>query len=160
MTVGRRRGEERAFDEFVRATEGRVRRALVPVAGVDAAHDATVDALVHVWSHWERVAGMSNPSGYLYRVARSRIRYLRPLGEVLGVDVEGPSGVPDVEPRLVGALAALPERQRVVVYLVHACEWRYTEVADLLDLSVSTVRNHADRGLSSLRRELEVPDVH
>ena len=56
MAVGRRRGEERAFDEFVRATEVRVRRALIPVAGVDAARDATVDALVHVWSHWERVA--------------------------------------------------------------------------------------------------------
>ncbi|HMJ76826.1 MAG TPA: sigma factor-like helix-turn-helix DNA-binding protein, partial [Iamia sp.] len=65
---------------------------------------------------------------------------------------------PDVEPGLAGALAALPERQRVAVYLQVGCRWSTPEVADLLGVSVSTVRNHTERGLTRLRRELGVTE--
>jgi RNA polymerase sigma factor (sigma-70 family) len=148
------------FDAFVAEVEPRVRRALTAVAGPDAARDATTDALVHAWRRWDRVSAMGNPAGYVYTVARSRIRVPdRPLG--LAED-EGrrrrPDTVeiPDVEPRLARVLAALPERQRVSVYLLHGCGWSTPEVAALLDVSVSTVRNHVSRALERLRRDLGV----
>ena len=147
------------FDQFVLAVEGRVRRALVPIAGAEAARTATVDALVRVWRDWDRVRVMANPAGYLYTVARSRVRADRPVGEVLPDDLASPVGEPVIEPRLIPLLAALPERQRVAVYLVHGCRWPVPEVADLLGVSVSTVRNHAERGLTKLRRDL-VGDDH
>lgn len=53
------------FDALVAEVQGRVRRALTPVAGPDAARQATVDALVHVWANRERVRAMDNPAGYL-----------------------------------------------------------------------------------------------
>jgi RNA polymerase sigma factor (sigma-70 family) len=146
------------FDAFVSEVQGRVRRALVPVAGAEAARQATVDALVHVWGDWERVRGMANPAGYLYTVARSRIRAERSLGEVLPDDLADPRHESTFEPRLAPLLAALPERQRVAVYLIHGCGWPTPDVADLLGISVSTVRNHAERGLAKLRRGLEVSD--
>lgn len=146
------------FDAFVASAQDRVRRALVPVAGADAARQATVDGLVHVWQHWERVASMRNPTGYLYTVARSRVRFDRPLGDALPDDLAATEGEPVVEPALVRLLAELPERQRVAVYLVHGCRWPLPDVADLLGVSVSTVRNHARRGLTKLRRQMEVPE--
>ena len=150
--------EVEAFGVFVANVQGRVRRALTPVAGLDAARDATADALAYVWGDWERIRAMENPAGYLYTVARSRVRRDMSIGEALPQDLAGADGEPRVEPRLIPLLAALPERQRVAVYLIHGCGWRTTEVADLLGVSVSTVRNHTTRGLSRLRRDLKVND--
>lgn len=146
------------FEEFVVATEGRVRRALTPVAGRDPARQATVDGLVHVWQHWDRVAAMANPAGYLYTVARSRLRPEGSGDDPLPDDLSliDDRGEPTVEPRLLSVLAALPERQRTAVYLRHGCGWTTPEVADLLGVSISTVRNHTERGLRRLRRDLEV----
>jgi DNA-directed RNA polymerase specialized sigma24 family protein len=151
-----------AFDAFVADVEPRVRRALIPVAGADAARDATTDALVHAWRRWDRVRTMGNPAGYVYTVARSRIRVPdRPLP--LAEDGRGRRHplveIPDVEPHLARLLAALPERQRVSVYLLHGCGWSTPEVASLLDVSVSTVRNHVARALERLRRDLGVVPI-
>jgi len=65
-------------------------------------------------------------------------------------------GLPDVEPELPRALGRLTERQRVCVALVHAFGWTHQEVADLLDLSRSSVQNHVERGLNRLRSEMGV----
>jgi DNA-directed RNA polymerase specialized sigma24 family protein len=148
-----------AFDAFVAEVEPRVRRALIPVAGAEAACDATTDALVHAWRRWDRVRTMGNPAGYVYTVARSRVRVPdRPL-LLAGADEAGVVEIPDVEPHLARALAALPERQRVSVYLLHGCGWSTPDVAALLDVSVSTVRNHVTRALDSLRRDLGVGPI-
>ena len=60
------------------------------------------------------------------------------------------------EPRLLPALAALTESQRVVVVLVHGYGWSQTEVARLLDVSHATVRTHLARALVHLQKVLEV----
>ncbi len=60
------------------------------------------------------------------------------------------------EPQLVPALEQLTEMQRQVVYLVEGCGWGLTDTARILDVSVSTVRNHLARGLSRLRELLQV----
>jgi RNA polymerase sigma factor (sigma-70 family) len=62
--------------------------------------------------------------------------------------------LPDVEPGLVAALEDLTEMQRQVVYLVEGFGWGLTDVARMLDISVSTVRNHLARGLTRLREIL------
>ncbi|HMJ76829.1 MAG TPA: sigma-70 family RNA polymerase sigma factor [Iamia sp.] len=156
-----------AFDAFVAEVEPRVRRALVPVAGPEAARDATTDALVHAWRRWDRVQAMGNPAGYVYTVARSRIRVpdrALPLDDDGGEERrrrrrEPVVEIPEVEPHLARLLAALPERQRVAVYLLHGCGWSTPEVAALLDVSVSTVRNHVARALERLRRDLGVTPI-
>lgn len=144
----------KAFDAFVAEVQDRIRLALTPLAGSDAARLATNDGLLHVWQRWDRVSGMANPAGYLYTVARSRIRADHPLEERLTEDLAGLEGEHSVEPALITILAALPERQRVAVYLVHGCRWPLPAVADLLGISVSTVRSHAERGLKRLQHEI------
>jgi len=61
-----------------------------------------------------------------------------------------------VEPGLPAALAKLPEQQRVVVALLHGYQWSMSEVADLLNVSKSTVQSYAQRGLRRLRKKLGV----
>jgi RNA polymerase sigma-70 factor (ECF subfamily) len=66
---------------------------------------------------------------------------------------------PDIDPGLLPALTQLSEQQRTAVVLVHAFGWTQTEVAALLDVTVSTVREHITRGLARLRARLEVCDA-
>ncbi len=157
MTTSPRLGstEHSGYDAFAGAYGPRLYQALVPVAGIDAAHDAATDALLHAWRHWDRVEGMDNPEGYLYVMARRQARRgPRPSGPLL--PSPSPAELPEVEPGLAEALDQLSEMQRQVVYLVEGFGWGLTEVARLLDISVSTVRNHLARGLDRLRAELKV----
>ncbi len=57
------------------------------------------------------------------------------------------------------ALSRLSEQQRTVVVLVHGYGWRQAEVARLLEVNPSTVRDYLNRGIDRLRRELEVSDA-
>jgi len=142
-----------SFSEFVAANEKRIREALTAACGDDVGRDAAAEALAYGWTHWDRVAGLANPVGYLYKVGRRRGRRMlsrrRPLYE--RVD---PSRLPEIEPKLPDALAQLSERQRTVVVLVHCDGWSQGEVAEQLGLSRSAVRNHLDRGMKSLRAAL------
>jgi DNA-directed RNA polymerase specialized sigma24 family protein len=140
------------FDAFAEEVRPRLFRAFAGCRGHNGAPDATAEALAYAWEHWTTVREMDNPAGYLYRVGlsrtRSRKRPLLPSPERLGL--------PEIEPALIPALLALPETQRTAVWLVHACQWRYTEVAEAMDTSVSMVGNHVQRGMKRLRARLEV----
>ncbi len=160
-----------AFDAFVRRSEPGLRRALVAAYGPQAGRDATVDALAWAWSHWDRVEALDNPLGYLYRVGQTKAREGRQArGPLVSVSLDDPAAggeradgdarLPWVEPGLDPALDGLTEQQRVAVVLCHGFQWTHREVADLLDLSPSSVQNHVERGLANLRRALEVhPDA-
>ena len=152
---------EKRFEEFVVATEARLRHALVAAVGQERGRDAAAEALAYAWEHWSEVRAMENPVGYLYRVGRSRVRVRGRRSHFSGVPMdgiasEGSSRMPDVEPGLVGALAHLSEQQRVAVFLIYGMDWKRGDVADLLGISETSVGTHLDRGLSKLRRRLGV----
>jgi RNA polymerase sigma-70 factor (ECF subfamily) len=142
------------FENFVCATEPRLREALSAALGTDAGREATAEALAYAWEHWDRVGAMENPAGYLYLLGRRRGR--RMLGRRVALMPVDAEHTPWIEPGLPAALASLSDQQRVVVMLVHCFEWTLGEVAELLDLSKSTVQSHAERGLDRLRTRLGV----
>jgi len=133
--------------------EPRLRRALVARFGMQIGREATLDAFVYCWKNWERVGAMENPIGYLYRVGTSSVRPPRSLEAGERVDEHRE---PWVEPELETSLALLSEQQRVVVVLRHSFEWTLAEIAEVLDLSISSVRTQLARGMEKLRRALEV----
>ena len=68
------RAKADSFTSFVRDVEPRLRHSLIPSLGLDAATEATAEALAYGWEHWDRLRHMDNPAGYLYRVARTKAR--------------------------------------------------------------------------------------
>ncbi len=140
----------RAFTGFVAEVEPRLRRALVALRGRDAGRDATAEALAWAWEHWDQVERMANPAGYLYRVGTSRSRERRRA--LLPATVPATGLV--FEPGLGPALSALTERQRSAVVLVHGCGWSYTEVAEAIGVTKSSVGTHVARGMEQLRAAL------
>ena len=146
-------GDDRAaFERFVNEVEPGLRRALAGHLPVAAVPDALSEAFAYAWEHWDSVAALDNPGGYLFRVAQSRSRCRR-TGVPEGPD---PSRLPDVEPRLGQLVRSLPDRQRSVVWLVHACGWTSVEAAAALDISPSAVATHLSRAMTTLRNGLGV----
>lgn len=142
-----------SFTRFVTDHEPRLRQSLIAACGGEIGRDAAAEALVYGWDNWDRIGRMENPGGYLFKVGLSRGRNALSKGRAVFDPVE-PARIPDVEPRLPGALAGLSERQRTVVVLIHCFQWTQSEVAGLLSLSKTTVQNHLERGMSALRREI------
>ena len=144
--------DTRRFEEFVTTVEPQLRRALAGHLPTDDVADAVAEALGYAWEHRDRVLPMERPAGYLYRVAQSRSRR-RKQGFL---PWKGDAVVPEIEPGLPAALAALPEGQARAVWLVGACGWTHAETADALGLSASTVSTHVSRAMVRLRTELGV----
>lgn len=138
------------FEEFVAIAEPRLRRAYLGTVGFDRMPDAVAEALAYSWEYWARVSTMDNPIGYLFRVGQSRTRPHRqprlPLLEA--------GRLPDIEPALAGALMQLPVTQRTAVWLAHGCGWTHAEIAEVLDVSTSTVSTHVNRALARLKAEI------
>ncbi len=141
------------FAGFVGEVEPRLRRALIARWGGDLGRDAAADALIYAWRHWDKVKGMDNPAGYLYRVGVNSVTPQARIPVVVGLPN---SEEPWVEPALEPSLKALSDNQRTAVILHHGFAWTYEEIAKMLDASVSTVRTHIDRGMAKLRVALEV----
>lgn len=128
-----------------------------------AADDLTADAFLAAWRQWDRVWAADQPLAYMRRVvvnlAASRIRRLTrerirlPLFHVSDADMTaGPDGAAVVDVR--AALQQLPDRRRACVVLRHALDLPESEVADLLGISVGTVKSQTSKGVAQLQEKL------
>jgi DNA-directed RNA polymerase specialized sigma24 family protein len=145
-----------SFEEFIADARLKLRRALVARYGVQLGVEACAEATAWAWANRDRLLAMGNPVGYLYRVGQTAVRsetrfHRAPLFPSAVVDHELP--IPD--PGLQEALGQLTPDQRAAVMLVHAHGYRYAEAAELLDIPVSTLKNHLHRGSRRLRKILE-----
>ena len=144
----------REFTRFVKEVEPRLSVALAAAYGSEVGAEATEDALVWGWEHWDEVCRMGNPAGYLFRVGQSSARRYQRPSALFPAMPPGDDAV--IAPELPDALAGLTRNQRACVVLIHGFGYSEREVADLLHLSRWSVRTHADRGLNHLRSVLEV----
>lgn len=143
------------FTAFAADAGERLRRVLVAGYGVEAGNDVCADALAYAWEHWDRVRGLDNQVGYLYRVGRSAHRRHRRWRRRPPFPIEHAQRPEPLDPELGSALGRLSRHQRSCVVLVHVYDWTYQQTADALNLPVSSVRNHVHRGLVALRKALE-----
>ena len=110
----------RTFETFYQTEARTLFRRLWLVTGNRAeAEELMQDAFLRVWERWERVGGMDNPLGYLYRTAMNlfRKRYRRAT-LVVRRTVSGSrhrtttSPTPTTGRSSGTSFAALPPRQR------------------------------------------------
>ena len=142
------------FTAFVKEAEQRMRYALVADYGPERGLEATADAFAYAWEHWDRIRGMDNPAGYVYRSGQRYAGRVRLQASAF----PDPAAInlPWTEPALPEALAGLTAKQRTAVVLIRAYGYTHREVGELLDVSVSSVQKHVDRGVSKLRSALGV----
>ena len=141
------------IDRFFHDAESRLRRSLSGKMHPDQVADAVSEAMLYAWENRDRILQMSEPIGFLYRVAQSKTRTKRQGFLAWGDD----DRIPDVEPGLPRALSKLPAKQATAIWLVKACGFSQVEAATAMDLSPSTVSTHIERGMRRLRIEMGVP---
>jgi DNA-directed RNA polymerase specialized sigma24 family protein len=150
------------FAQFVVDNRQSLRRALVAHHGPDLGTEALADAFAYAWQHWDRVAILANPVGYVFTVGdRLAVRAAIKRRREPSVDTEDeqsqraqspPWFDSEVAPEMAELLAKLPARQRAAVLLVHAYGYTYRETAALLDVPVTTATNDVIRGTKALRK--------
>ena len=132
----------------------RLRVALVSAFGAETGVEAAAEATSYAWEHRDRLATMTNPAGYLFRVGQTAARRQRRWKRPPPPPAVSTTYEMRVDPDIPRALARLSARQRTAVVLVHVNGWTQEETAIAMGVDVSTVRTHLARGLDRLRRTL------
>jgi RNA polymerase sigma-70 factor (ECF subfamily) len=167
-------GEASAFDVLVGRWEDRIRGAAFRFLGSEEeARDVAQEAFLKAFRSLAGFKREARFSSWLYQIAtnlcRDRLRRrktratvsLEELGETGPVMVETRPGAHD---RLLAmdlaravrrAVASLPDDQREVVILKEYQDLTFLEIAQALDVPVSTVKTRLYRGLGQLRLRLE-----
>ena len=140
------------------------------------AEDVTQETFLSAFRHWESFRGGSSVGTWLYRIAvnaclmrlrkEKRARAARVDPGYADADVldwaPDPSGTPEehainseLREEMVKALAALPSDLRAAVVLRDVQGMSNSEAADILGVSVPSVKSKLHRGRVVLRKRLE-----
>jgi RNA polymerase sigma-70 factor (sigma-E family) len=134
-----------------------------------AAEDVVQDAFVAMHSSWRRLRDPEKALAYLRQTvvnrSRSRLRHLKVADRHAPslLPAEASSGTSSAEhsamgvldrEHVMGALRALPQRQREVLVLRYYGDLSEAEIADAMGISTGAVKSHASRGMAALRHSL------
>ncbi len=131
----------------------------------EIAEEVAQDVFLQCYQQLDRIEDAGHASSWLRRtichrsIDELRKRRFRPA---IGLDdIPEPAaigcGMPDLllRDRLRGMVESLPEKARMVVVLRYQEDLSPTEIADVMEMPVSTVKSHLHRSLALLRGRLE-----
>ena len=152
------------FSEFFEREHLRLGRAIYLLTGDRGeAQELVQEALARAHERWDRVSGMAEPAGYVYRIAsnlhrrKGRLRGWLPLiGERSGSD---PIDATESRIDLLAALARLPRDQREAVVLVEMFGYDAETAAQILGIKAVSVRVRLHRARLRLREVLGGSDA-
>lgn len=145
-----------------------VRTARLLVDDTATAEDVVMDAFTSLHRRWETLRDPSDAHRYLRscvlngarsQLRRRRVRRLhddRWAGEpVRGTDVATDGSN---QAAVMQAIRSLSSRQRQVLVMRFYLDMAEAEVADVLGISIGSVKQHSSRGLAAVGRALEVTE--
>ncbi|NUM88946.1 MAG: sigma-70 family RNA polymerase sigma factor [Bdellovibrionales bacterium] len=152
------------FHGIYRAHQAMVRTVIFQIAGASQVNDLTQEAFVRVWKKLPAFRGQSSLRSWIYRiavnVALDAVRaQARRAEDFLVPDVASES--PDAERLLMSrelvakGLAALSADHRAVVVLALLHEFSLSEVAEILGVSLGTVKSRLHYGRQHFQSLLE-----
>jgi RNA polymerase sigma-70 factor (ECF subfamily) len=137
------RGE---FEQLFRSAYPSVlRTAYLVLHDRGRAEEVTQDAFLRLYERWSQVVSYEHPIAWVRTVAvrnaiRRAERERRQMVMPFLADPGKRDRLPDVD--LLNAVAALPPRQRAVVALYYLEDRPVEEIAELMQVSRSTVKQH------------------
>jgi RNA polymerase sigma-70 factor (sigma-E family) len=140
-----------------------VRLSVLLVRDTATAEEVVQDAFVAVHARWGRLREPDLALAYLRQSvvnrSRSALRHRSVVARHLAA-ASAPDDVPgaddatldrDRRTTVLGAVRALPQRQREVLALRYYLDLSEAEIADALGISRGAVKSHASRGAAALR---------
>lgn len=159
-------GDSLAFTELYNRHKDKLYSFSMNMVGSpEKASDLVHDVFLKIWEQRSKLECKEIFSGYLYtmvgnfcidhfrKFAREAVLN-RKLAEIEKANLETPESdllYRDLQNKVQQAINKLPPRQREI-YILHREErLKYNEIAQRLNLSVSTVENHFSRAIVSIR---------
>ncbi len=154
-----------SFDQFYRLNYPAVVGLVFSLSGSrTAAEDLAQEAFLKAHRSWSEVSEHPNPEGWVRKVAinmcRSNFRRLgaetRALGRLAGLRH---TQFPDIEPvndKFWATVRSLPRRQAEVVALHYLEDMAVADVAQVLGIAESSVKNSLAQARATLAKKLEV----
>jgi len=149
---------ERGYHRFLRVAEA-------IVGDADSAHDAVQEAFARAVRGRFAFRGDGPIEGWLWRTVVNAARSARrdlppanlPLHELIDDSAAGNGSLPDgdLRARVRAHVAALPERQRLVVFLRYYADLDYQVIADVLEIRPGTVGATLNQAHAALRSALK-----
>lgn len=173
------RGDRTAFEVLVRRYQDRLFTAVVHIVGCRSeAEDVVQEAFVQAYVKLDTFKHQSRFYTWLYRIAfnvsisrrRRRRRVELSWDESREIAGEEPvdAGESPLDPLeqaerrqlLEQAMACLTDEHRAIIVLRHLEEFSYEEIAEILEISVGTVRSRLHRARAALLGHLQplMPD--
>jgi RNA polymerase sigma factor (sigma-70 family) len=148
------------FEWLFRSTYASVlRTSFLILHDQGAAEEVTQDAFLRLYERWHSVAEVDHPSAWVRRVATraavKRARRARSSPATGPVHVSASDAIPNID--LLRAVAGLSAQQRAAVALYYLEDRPVAQVADLMGVSASTVKQHLHRARGELSRTLDAP---
>jgi len=148
----------RDLEEVYRLKYPQFLRVATAIGGdEDAGHEAVQDGFADVLRYRRSFRGEGSLEAWVWRAvvnAAHRARSKRPLLAPLPEDEPAENGRPSEHAHIRPWLAALPERQRMAVFLRYYADLDYRTIASVLEIEVGTVSATLSAALTSLRRSL------
>ena len=168
-------GESEAFGTLVHRWERHIYGLTLRMLGhSEDARDATQETFISAYTNLKHFRGDAKFSSWLYRIAlnvcHSRLRRrsrradasLEEQYEEVGFEPSAPGAGADealfdeqVGAHVRRALGAIPAEMRQVIVMKEYQELKFHEIAEILDIPVSTVKTRMYTGLKELRKRLE-----
>jgi RNA polymerase sigma-70 factor (ECF subfamily) len=157
-------GDERAFAEIARAMSSRLYAIAYRILrDHDRADDATQQAIVAIWRDLPGLRDPERFEGWAYRIlvnaCYSESRRTRRNAEItpdeMGLTSPDDSIAVVDRDQLERGFRRLPAEQRAVLVLQHYLEMDLTQIAEVLDVPVGTVKSRSHAGRQALRAALE-----
>ncbi|HEY4289952.1 MAG TPA: RNA polymerase sigma-70 factor [Puia sp.] len=154
---------------YKRLFAGAFRFAHSFVKSREAAEEIVSDAFIKLWEQGSRLAEVDNIKAYLLRIIRNMgLNYITRNYKVIQLNIddlefdeiivwEDPEAIflsGEAVARINDAIKSLPPQCRIIFQLVKIESLSYQETADVLGLSLSTIRNQMSIGLRKLSENL------
>jgi RNA polymerase sigma-70 factor (sigma-E family) len=160
--------DDPTFRDYVRARSGALLRTAYLLTGNLAdAEDLVQSALAKTYLAWDRIEDRGALDGYVRRaMVNTHISWWRrrrveefPTDEIPDQAVADTSVSSDMQDTLRRAIDRLPQRMRAAIMLRYYDDMTEAEVAEVLGVSLGTVKSTVSRAVAKLRIDAELqPD--
>lgn len=147
----------RAIEELYRERYVGFRNALATVTGShESARDAVQEGFARALANRRQFRGDGSLAAWVWQIALRAALEARGERDVSFVEVLDPRLVaPESNPSLTAALATLPPRRRLIVFLRYFADFSYAEIAAACNVSEGTVAATLAQAHQALAATLE-----
>ena len=158
-------GDDRGFRDYVaRRSRALLRTAYLLTGNIADAEDLVQAALAKTYLAWHRIEDQGALDGYVRRaIVNTHISWWRrrrveeyPTDDIPDQAVADHAIASDLQETMRRAVDRLPERMRAAVVLRYYEDMTEAEVAEVLGVSLGTVKSTVSRAVAKLRSDAEL----